>query len=647
MDADIRAKKLERYKKDDTARLVRKVESTGRYGDEVSQWTRDDLITALMNEKDEEYRVKTEAADISDKTDPARDAQDVSLSMDPLQQVLITMQMMLQQQQADRRIVEEEREERRRADEFMRQQLEQRWELERMERNQTARRYERQQEAMDSRAGKIKRYGDTIKHLFTKMSDDDAELPIYLDTVEHLFNAHGVPDEIRAALITPYLTEKAKRFLCKLELGLQENFADFKRLLLKEFKLTAKQYKHQFDEAQKKNSESYVQFSTRLDSLINYYLKSRNVDNYENIVQLLISDKLKASMPNHLRNYILNKEGDGWLKADKIADLADIFVNNQTDYGASHKNTKSRDDWKNTFQGQNHNRNQKPNANPNANGGSKMSSSTNQQSTIKNDRENKCTICGRNHKSTDCWYRNRSAGRGNGTNNNQPKYNNFNRSGFKQSQNNNSNKPVESNLTTVQSPLAAIRNEDDDNDGEDEIILEDCAQLFQVTKCAAKKQSKVQLAELQYADIEADGSALRAVIDSGCQLTVIKRNKLADVRKVSDRSILLSGAFGDEVEAKIAIVGMKLKNSGNKNDVIFVTCAVVDKMNTEADCLLTVKDYNRLIRTSQLAVLRSGKIIGQKTDDNQLKVLPSIEEERIESANIDNTSKNTKTKSAD
>jgi len=44
---------------------------------------------------------------------------------------------------------------------------------------------------------------------------------------------------------------------------------------------------------------------------------------------LLISDRLKGSLPQGLLNYILTQEGEGWYDASKVALLADVYINNR------------------------------------------------------------------------------------------------------------------------------------------------------------------------------------------------------------------------------------------------------------------------------------------------------------------------------
>jgi len=54
----------------------------------------------------------------------------------------------------------------------------------------------------------------------------------------------------------------------------------------------------------------------------------------DKLCDLLVSDRLKASLPNGPLNYVLSLEGNDWFSSDKVASLSDIDVN-------SHKPTVS------------------------------------------------------------------------------------------------------------------------------------------------------------------------------------------------------------------------------------------------------------------------------------------------------------------
>jgi len=73
-------------------------------------------------------------------------------------------------------------------------------------------------------------------------------------------------------------------------------YAELKGFLLTENKLTPRKYKIRFETAVKNAGETYIMFAARLRNLLSYYLKSRFVEDYKTLIELLISDRLKGSL---------------------------------------------------------------------------------------------------------------------------------------------------------------------------------------------------------------------------------------------------------------------------------------------------------------------------------------------------------------
>ena len=83
-------------------------------------------------------------------------------------------------------------------------------------------------------------------------------------------------------------------------------------------------------DAKKMAEETCTMFTARLKNLLNYYVKSTQVnDDYESLFYLFISDKLKESLPPGPLQFVLSKEGTDCFKSSMIADLADIHANNK------------------------------------------------------------------------------------------------------------------------------------------------------------------------------------------------------------------------------------------------------------------------------------------------------------------------------
>ena len=61
-----------------------------------------------------------------------------------------------------------------------------------------------------------KRFGDTLKHVLPRMPSASAGLLTYFDTVENVFTVYDVPNNLKAKLILPLLSFRAKPVICHL-----------------------------------------------------------------------------------------------------------------------------------------------------------------------------------------------------------------------------------------------------------------------------------------------------------------------------------------------------------------------------------------------------------------------------------------------
>src|SRR6218665_3801190 len=176
----------------------------------------------------------------------------------------------------------------------------------------------------------MKKIGHAMKYVLPRMPNDIMEVPLYFQTVENAFRSFEVDRRYWVKLLLPLMTQRARTVINRVTLADRDNYATVKEQLLKEFKLTPREYRSKFMDAKKTAEETYTMFTARLKNLLNYYVKSKQVnDNYEGLFDLLVSDKLKKSLPPGPLQFVLSKEGPECFKASMIVDLADIHTNNR------------------------------------------------------------------------------------------------------------------------------------------------------------------------------------------------------------------------------------------------------------------------------------------------------------------------------
>jgi len=112
-----------------------------------------------------------------------------------------------------------------------------------------------------------------------------------------------------------------------------ENLGDITKIrefLIAEFKLTLKEYRARFNAATKNVDETHVAFRARLDNMWNFYMRSRECTNFDQLHGLIVADRLKDSLSSQCLKYCLGVKGHKALSSKDLADLADVFNANYT-----------------------------------------------------------------------------------------------------------------------------------------------------------------------------------------------------------------------------------------------------------------------------------------------------------------------------
>jgi hypothetical protein len=192
---------------------------------------------------------------------------------------------------------------------------------------------EREKMKQESVAAQLKLFGDIIKNLAPQFPSDPADIPMFFESIEKVFVSVKAPTVLRAKLLIPHLSERAKSLLLRLDQERQNDYEEVKGFLLKEFQLTPFQFKSRFDQAKRAGDETWTLFCARLKNLLEFYCRSRDVGHdFERLFSLLVADRIKAVLPPSCLNFILAAES-----ADpKIAYMCDKVANMVDAYFATH-----------------------------------------------------------------------------------------------------------------------------------------------------------------------------------------------------------------------------------------------------------------------------------------------------------------------
>jgi len=106
-----------------------------------------------------------------------------------------------------------------------------------------------------------------------------------------------------------------------------DDYGQMKSYLLHEFKLTAEQYRDSFWSASKRPEETYKLFGACIKTLFQYNLNSRNAKSKDDVVDLLVADRIKQTLSDSCLRNVLSAEGVVLFKPNKLVDVIDTYVN--------------------------------------------------------------------------------------------------------------------------------------------------------------------------------------------------------------------------------------------------------------------------------------------------------------------------------
>jgi hypothetical protein len=178
----------------------------------------------------------------------------------------------------------------------------------------------------------LKQYGDAIRNMVSKMSENSShEFISFITKFDQVFETLGVPNELRVALLTPYLSEKCRTLINQLTGEDASSYEVVKQYLMNQLRLVPSYFVDQFNRIVRGVNETYKGYMSRLAMLLRYYLKSRNVTDFETLFQLLVCDKVKASLSENVLSHVLRNEvilPDQWADVNELADILDTYCAN-------------------------------------------------------------------------------------------------------------------------------------------------------------------------------------------------------------------------------------------------------------------------------------------------------------------------------
>ena len=181
---------------------------------------------------------------------------------------------------------------------------------------------------------RTKKYADAMKHILSDMPADSPGLVEWFQSIDSLYELYHVPQDLRAKLLLPKLTGKARILIEKLSVVELDDYKRIKAFLLEEYHITPRELRSRFMTASKRSDETYTLFGSRLHTVLLQYLRSRKADVDINVlIDLLVADRMKECMPLSILQYVLGLEGRDCFSYKDVASKADIYASNFTTQG--------------------------------------------------------------------------------------------------------------------------------------------------------------------------------------------------------------------------------------------------------------------------------------------------------------------------
>jgi len=136
-----------------------------------------------------------------------------------------------------------------------------------------------------------KRYAEALKGVLHPQPADPCGLPLYFDKIERLHKQFEVPVKLQASLLIPYLNTRTQTMITRLPAGDPENYTKLKEFILSQHKLSSKDYIQRFSQAIRSPDETNVAYVSRLSTLQDYWLRSKEVTTFDQLRDLHVLEQ--------------------------------------------------------------------------------------------------------------------------------------------------------------------------------------------------------------------------------------------------------------------------------------------------------------------------------------------------------------------
>ena len=150
---------------------------------------------------------------------------------------------------------------------------------------------------------------------------DESDLDGYFQIFERLADKHQWPEDEWLTVLVPKLAGKALKLFNSLDQP--DDYFTVKENILNAYLITPDGYRQKFRHRIKNNTETYVEFAHETTTLFSKWLKGTGVTTFDQLLNLIVLEQFKKTLPFELLRYIEEK---GEKEVDKVAKSADAYI---------------------------------------------------------------------------------------------------------------------------------------------------------------------------------------------------------------------------------------------------------------------------------------------------------------------------------
>ncbi|UYV72963.1 hypothetical protein LAZ67_10001285 [Cordylochernes scorpioides] len=158
-----------------------------------------------------------------------------------------------------------------------------------------------------------------IRKLMPKYESKDNDLSFYLILFERQAKRLGLDEDQWAFSLLGLLPYEMTQLIARETEEQSGDYRFVKRLLLKRYKLSPEQFRQKFEKHERSQKGSWRDFAFELRGYFNEWIEGMNVENFDALKDLSVTNQLKKKVPNVLRNHLI----DDWTKLNNPDELAD------------------------------------------------------------------------------------------------------------------------------------------------------------------------------------------------------------------------------------------------------------------------------------------------------------------------------------